>query len=248
MDRARPWAGHRFRGPAGHGDAELAALRLGAFAGNRLTAIHELSLRLAQLRDVDAIVEAIVAEVGRLVDCDTVRVYRDDPVDGGFRPVAASGTFLGIASPPLEAITSGHAETLPGWVAKRNEPLIVPDAAAERGSIFRSTFGAESLLLVPMAYGDEVHGVLVVSKAGAGKYGGQTTSRRCRSSAGTPGQAIVNAGNIERLERQQATLERQLAGEGGFWTSASSSCRLSIRARSSSRSPTRSAASSTTTA
>ena len=32
---------------------------------NRLTAIHELSLRLAQLRDVDAIVEAIVAEVGQ---------------------------------------------------------------------------------------------------------------------------------------------------------------------------------------
>jgi len=129
---------------------------------NRLTAIHELSLRLAQLRDVDSIVEAIVAEVGRLVDCDTVRVYRDDPAVGGLRVVAASGTFVGIASPPLEAISSGHAETLPVWVARRNEPLIVPDASAERRSIFRSTFGPESLLLVPMAYGDEVHGVLVV--------------------------------------------------------------------------------------
>jgi diguanylate cyclase (GGDEF)-like protein len=179
---------------------------------SRLTAIHELSLRLAQLREVDAIVEAIVAEVGRLVDCDTVRVYRDHPVDGSFRPVAASGTFVGIASPPLEAITSGHAETLPGWVAKRNEPLIVPDAAAERRTIFRSTFGAESLLLVPMAYGDEVLGVLVVSKAGAGKYGAD--DEQALSIFGRyAGQAIVNAGNIERLERQQATLERQLAGE-----------------------------------
>jgi GAF domain-containing protein len=118
---------------------------------NRLTAIHELSLRLAQLRDVDAIVEAIVAEVGRLVACDTVRVYRDDPVDAAFRLVAASGALAGIASPPLEVISSGHAETLPGWVAKRNEPVIIPDASLERRSILRSTLGPESLLLVPMA-------------------------------------------------------------------------------------------------
>ena len=38
---------------------------------SRLTAIHELSLRLAQLRDADAVAGAIVAEVGRLVECDT---------------------------------------------------------------------------------------------------------------------------------------------------------------------------------
>jgi GAF domain-containing protein len=93
---------------------------------SRLAAIHELSLRLAKLRDVDAIGEAIVAEVGRLVDCDTVRVYRLDPDEGVFRPVAAFGRFMGIDSPPLEALSSGHAETLPGWVAKRNEPLIIP--------------------------------------------------------------------------------------------------------------------------
>jgi len=179
---------------------------------NRLTAIHELSLRLAQLRDVDAIVDAIVAEVGRLVDCDTVRVYRGSPSDGGCRLVAASGTFMGIASPPLEAISSGHAETLPGWVVKRNEPLIIPDAAAERRSIFRAAFGPESLLLVPMAFGDEVHGVLVVSKAGANRYGRE--HEQALSIFGRyAGQAIVNAGNIERLESQRITLERQLAGE-----------------------------------
>jgi diguanylate cyclase (GGDEF)-like protein len=179
---------------------------------NRLAAIHELSLRLAQLRDVDAIVDAIVAEVGRLVECDTVRVYRDDPDLGGFRLAAASGTFVGIVSPPLDAISNGHSETLPGWVAKRNEPLIIPDAAAERRSIFRSTFGPESLLLVPMAYGDAVHGVLVVSKAGANRYG-REDEQALAVFGRYAGQAIVNAENIERLERQQIMLERQLAGE-----------------------------------
>ena len=178
---------------------------------NRLAAIHELSLRLNQLRDVSAIGEAIVAEVGRLVDCDTVRVYRLDR-EGAFRPVAASGTFLGISSPPLEALAGGHGETLPGWVAKRNEPLIIPDASVERRSIFRSTFGPESLLLVPMAYGESVQGVLVVSKAGVDRYGPddqQALSIFARYAA----QAIVNADNIEELERQHDLLENQVAAE-----------------------------------
>jgi diguanylate cyclase (GGDEF)-like protein len=178
---------------------------------NRLAAIHELSLRLNRLRDVAAIGNAIVTEVGRLVDCDTVRVYRLDP-EGVFRPVAASGTFVGIESPPLEALSTGHGETLPGWVAKRNEPLIIPDASVERRSIFRSTFGPESLLLVPMSYGDAVQGVLVVSKQGINKYGPddeQALSIFGRYAA----QAIVNANNIEELERQHAQLGQQVAAE-----------------------------------
>ncbi len=169
-------------------------------------------MKLAQLRDVGAIGEAIVAEVGHLVDCDTVRVYRLEPEGHFFRPVAASGTFAGVESPPLETLTSGQTETLPGWVAKRNEPLIIPDATVERRSIFRTSFGPESLLLVPMSYGDAVQGVLVVSKEGVGMYGPddeQALSIFGRYAA----QAIVNADNIEQLERQHILLERQLAAQ-----------------------------------
>jgi diguanylate cyclase (GGDEF)-like protein len=179
---------------------------------SRLTAIHELSLKLTQLRDVGAIGEAIVAEVGHLVDCDTVRVYRLEPEGHFFRPVAASGTFAGVESPPLETLMSGQTETLPGWVAKRNEPLIIPDASVERRSIFRTSLGPESLLLVPMSYGDAVQGVLVVSKEGVGRYGPddeQALSIFGRYAA----QAIVNADNIDQLERQHALLERQLAAQ-----------------------------------
>jgi diguanylate cyclase (GGDEF)-like protein len=179
---------------------------------NRLTAIHELSLRLAQLRDTSAIGEAIVAEVGRLVDCDSVRVYRLDEAGHSFRPVAASGSFVGIESPVLESLGSGQAETLPGWVAKRNEALIIPDASIERRSIVRSSSGPESLLLVPMSYGDSVQGVLVVSKEGVNKYGPddeQALSIFGRYAA----QAIVNADNIRQLEAQHDLLELQLAAE-----------------------------------
>ncbi len=179
---------------------------------SRLAAIHELSLKLAQLRDVRAIGEAIVAEVGHLVDCDTVRVYRLDRGGHFFRPVAASGTFAGVESPPLETLMSGQTETLPGWVAKRNEPLIIPDASVERRSIFRSSLGAESLLLVPMSYGEAVQGVLVVSKQGVGRYGPE--DERALSIFGRyAAQAIVNADSIDQLEREHALLERQLAAQ-----------------------------------
>ena len=179
---------------------------------SRLAAIQELSLQLNQLRDAKAIDEAIVAEVGRLVDCDTVRVYRLDPGEKSFRPVAVSGSFVGIGAAPLDALSLGPAETLPGWVAKRNEPLIIPDASVERRSIVRSTFGPESLLLVPMSYGDDVRGVLVVSKEGSGKYGPEDEQALAifgRYAA----QALVNAANLKQLEQQQALLEQQVAAE-----------------------------------
>jgi diguanylate cyclase (GGDEF)-like protein len=202
-------------GLAGQLATALQNARLYASVGslaNRLTAIHELSLRLTQLRDVAAIGQAIVAEVGLLVDCDTVRVYRLDSQGQFFRPVAASGTFAGIESPPLETLMAGQTETLPGWVAKRNEPLIIPDASVERRSIFRSSSGPESLLLVPMSYGDAVQGVLVVSKQGVGRYG--PDDERALSIFGRyAAQAMVNADNIEQLEREHALLERQLAAQ-----------------------------------
>jgi len=179
---------------------------------NRLAAIHELSLRLNQLKDVAAIDEAIVSDVSRLVECDTVRVYRLDPDDKAFRPVAASGTFVGIQSPPLESLASGPGETLPGWVAKRNEPLVIADASVERRSIVRSTSGPESLLLVPMSYGDEVQGVLVVSKEGVGRYG-REDEQALAIFGHYAAQALVNAHNLKRLERQQALLEQQVAAE-----------------------------------
>ncbi len=178
---------------------------------NRLTAIHELSLKLAQLRDSSVIVEAIVAEVGRLVDCDTARVYRPDQ-EGVYRPVAARGKFTGTDDPSHETFSADHGEALPGWVARRNEALIISDVSVERRSIVRASSGPESVLLVPISYGDVVKGVLVVTREGAGRYG-PDDEQALAIFARYAGQALLNAENIERLERQQIQLEYQLLGE-----------------------------------
>jgi diguanylate cyclase (GGDEF)-like protein len=175
---------------------------------SRLTAIHELSLRLAQLRGEDAIAQAMAAEVGRLVECEAVRVYRPDEPGGRYRIVASAGLPGGASAPPRLA----NGETLAGWVARRKEPLVIADSSVERGSIQRLFPGPESVLLVPIAYGEEVLGVLVVSRAGANRYGPE--DEQALSIFGRQaGQALVNARNIARLESQQATLEQQLSGE-----------------------------------
>jgi diguanylate cyclase (GGDEF)-like protein len=176
---------------------------------SRLSAIHELSLRLAQLQDVDEICRAIVAEAGRVVACDTVRVYRRREIAGEWRPVAAAGSFMGIEDPPLEAIASGPPESLPDWVARRNETLIVSDAAADRRSIFRSSFGSESVLAVPMSFAGTVLGVLVVTARGIDRFGSEDL--RALSIFGRyAAQAIANADAMRELARQHQLLERQL--------------------------------------
>jgi diguanylate cyclase (GGDEF)-like protein len=180
----------------------------------RLTAIHELSLRLAQLRDADAVAGAIVAEAGRLVECDTVRVYREDDRDGVYRVVASS-----CRSDDQRPQSSGEGEgesgrdgLLAASVARRNEAVIVADAEAPEGCPSVMAAGPWSLLMVPMSYGDEVHGVLAVSRAVRGAYGPQ--DEQALSIFGRyAAQAIVNAANIARLESHRTQLERQVAGE-----------------------------------
>jgi diguanylate cyclase (GGDEF)-like protein len=179
---------------------------------SRLTAIHELSLRLAQLRESDAVDETIVAEAGRLVECDTVRVFRDDPADGVYRVVAASCGTGDTRRPAARETDPGPDGLLAASVAKRNEGVIVPEAQAPDGCPPGMSEGAWSLLMVPMSYGDEVHGVLAVSRAAPNAYGPQ--DEQALSIFGRyAAQAIVNAANIARLESQRVQLERQVAGE-----------------------------------
>ena len=216
--RAHPWTVRELglaTGFAGQLATALENSRLFASVrsmASRLTAIHELSLRLAQLRDADAVAGAIVAEVGRLVDCDTVRVYRQDPRDGTFR-IAGSSCGTGDPRPgSVEEAEAGRDGLLAESVGKRNEALIIPDAKAPEGCPEAMADGPWSVLLVPMSYGDEVHGVLAVARAQGNAYGPQ--DEQALSIFGRyAAQAIVNAGNIARLESQRMQLERQVAGE-----------------------------------
>ena len=180
---------------------------------DRLRAISELAVRLNRIQDMDAIADAIVSEAGRLIEHDTIRVYRVDHEAGTCEPIAFQGTFLGMREPDRASLLVRIGEGLTGWVAEHNQAVRLGDAATDpRGVIIGDNDEPESILLVPMTYEAVVHGVIVVSKRGRDRFDAddETTFTIFASCAA---QALVSAENLERLQDQQAELQHQLSSQ-----------------------------------
>ena len=77
---------------------------------------------------------------------------------------------------------------------------------------FGSSTGIASALVVPMIYEQTVHGVLVVSKDGRDQFDADDETT-LTIFAGYAAHAMVNARNMQRLQRQQVELEHQLDGQ-----------------------------------
>ncbi len=179
----------------------------------RLRAIQDLGLRLDRIRDVTGIGEAIVDEVGILLDVDTVRVYEIDEKRQTCEPIAFRGRFLGLDDPGPDALRVEVGRGLTGWVAAHGEPLRLGDAAADpRSLVVGRPEGPESMLLVPMRSEDRVVGLIVVSKEGRDRFT-PDDEQLLTIFAAHAAQAIVNARHHARLQEQQAALERQLASQ-----------------------------------
>ncbi len=179
----------------------------------RLRAIQDLTARINRIQDVHGIAEAIVAEARSLIDHDNIRVYRVDHSSGMCEPIAFQGVFMGLDTPDMALLRCRIGEGLTGWVAEHNQALLIGDAEHDSRGLLVGTFtGPESMLLVPMAYDDRVEGVIVLAKLGRNRF---TTDHEATLSifAGHAAQAFVNADNAERVRRQQAELEHQLASQ-----------------------------------
>jgi diguanylate cyclase (GGDEF)-like protein len=180
---------------------------------DRLTSIAELTGRLSQLRDQEAIAWAIVAEAKRLSDHDTIHVYRVDHASGMCEPLAFEGTFLGSATPPLESLRVPVGKGLTGWVAVHGRSVRLGDATRDpRSVVVGKADEPESVLIVPMLQQDVVQGLIVVTAIGRDRFDidDEVTLTIFAASAV---QALVNAENVERLHRQQVELEHQLEGQ-----------------------------------
>ena len=179
----------------------------------RLEAIHDFALRLNRIGDLDTIATVIVEGTERLIEHDTIRVYRVDHAAGILEPIAFKGSWAGFPTPTTDQLRTPIGSGLAGWVAANNESVVSGDAAADPRSstIFRLP-GPESMLLVPMSYEDRVLGVIVVSAGGYDRFG--TDDEATLSIfAGYAAQAIVNLEQFEQLNRQQRELQHQLAGQ-----------------------------------
>ena len=180
---------------------------------DRLRSISDLAIRLNRIHDVVGIGQAIVSEARGLIDHDTVRVYQVDHAAGLCEPIAFQGTFAGLERPDATNLRVKIGQGLTGWVAEHGQVLRLADAASDpRSLIIGPTDGPESMLLVPMTYEDVVQGVLVVSKSGADRFD-EDDETTLAIFAGYAAQALVNATNLGRLQRQQSELEHQLTSQ-----------------------------------
>jgi diguanylate cyclase (GGDEF)-like protein len=179
----------------------------------RLRAISELAGRLNRLQDAHGVARAIVAEARRLISYDTIRVYVVDHESGMCEPIAFHGTLNGTSNPDLAELRVPIGTGLTGWVAARGKTIRLGDAGRDpRTLTVAPSDRPESALLVPMTYERTVHGVLVVSKAGLDQFDADDETT-LNIFAGYAAHALLNATNMERLNRQQLELEHQLDGQ-----------------------------------
>jgi diguanylate cyclase (GGDEF)-like protein len=193
------------------GSARLAESR--RTLADRLSSIAELAGRLSGLVDQEAIAWAIVAEAKRLIEHDTIRVYRIDHEASTCEPIAFEGTFLGTTQPDLARLRTKIGEGLTGWVAEHGRSLRLGDATNDpRGLVLGDRDRTESMLVVPMVRDGRTEGVIVVSAIGADRFDADDEVTLSIFAAAAV-QAFINADNVERLRRQQDELEHQLEGQ-----------------------------------
>jgi diguanylate cyclase (GGDEF)-like protein len=193
------------------GGARLAESRRSL--AERLSSIAELAGRLSGLVDQEAIAWAIVEEAKRLIEHDTIRVYRVDHGTGMCEPIAFEGTFLGTTEPDMATLRMAIGDGLTGWVAEHGRALRLGNATHDpRGVILGDRERPESMLVVPMLHEGTSLGVIVVSALGIDRF--DTDDEVTLSIfAAAAVQAFINAANVERLHRQQLELEHQLEGQ-----------------------------------
>jgi diguanylate cyclase (GGDEF)-like protein len=193
------------------GGARLAESRRSL--AERLSSIAELAGRLSGLIDQQAIAWAIVEEAKRLIEHDTIRVYRVDRATRMCEPIAFEGTFLGTTEPDMATLRMPIGEGLTGWVAEHGRALRLGDATSDpRGVILGDRDRPESMLVVPMVHEGTTLGVIVVSALGTDRFDGDDEVTLTIFAAAAV-QAFINAENVERLRRQQLELELQLEGQ-----------------------------------
>jgi PAS domain S-box-containing protein len=139
----------------------------------QLSMLHSLAAKLNALGSVEAIGEAITAELRTIVEYHNCRVYLLQPDGRTLLPIAFRGQYFSeYEEETLEELVTQVGEGMTGWVAATGRSLLTPNAQEVEFAVqIEGTDDiVESMLLVPTKIGDRVNGVIVLSSIGYGTF------------------------------------------------------------------------------
>jgi diguanylate cyclase (GGDEF)-like protein/excisionase family DNA binding protein len=180
----------------------------------QLERIEALSRELNRSRAVLAVADAVASQIESVIDWHGLRFYllADDGVT--LEPIKLAYKVDHYAGHTPDLVRLRLGEGLGGHIAATGVAEIINDAAHDPRT--RRVAGTsdvdESMIVVPLRYEDSVLGVIELFRLGRGAF--DSTDLRLAQIVGAQASvAIVNAGQVEELERRSAALERRLASQ-----------------------------------
>jgi PAS domain S-box-containing protein len=138
----------------------------------QLKMLHSLAAQLAGLTDRERIANAITIELRTIIDYHNCRVYLLAPDARTLEPAAFRGELTEYQGETYEDLITLVGEGITGHVAETRQSFYTPDADEVPFAIQIPGTGEvqESILAVPMLFGERVIGVIVLSKLGYDRF------------------------------------------------------------------------------
>jgi len=176
----------------------------------QLRVLQRLSAKLNRLNDVRKIGGAITAELRELIDYHNCRVFILDDDGETLLPIAFRGELTAYQGETFEALITRVGDGLTGHVAETRQTWYAPDANHDPYAVLipGTPDLDESLLGVPMLYGQRVIGVIVLSKLGIDQFD-QEDIRLLETLAASAAVAFENARLLQK-EHEAAEVSRAL--------------------------------------
>jgi len=170
--------------------------------------LRNLSMKLNTLNDVAQIGEAVAAELRGLVDYHNCRVYLLDDAEQMLIPIAFRGQLSEYEGETYEALLTKMGEGITGTAATTGRTMYAPNASTSDVAVQIAGTAdiEESILAVPLSYGERVTGVLVLSKLGVDQFDEEDT-RLLEALASNLAIALESARLLESERQARATLE-----------------------------------------
>jgi diguanylate cyclase (GGDEF)-like protein/excisionase family DNA binding protein len=202
---------------AGQTGTALANARLLATSrrwSEHLEAIETLSRQLSRSRDVQGVGDTVAREIADVIDYDGLRFYVLQPDGETLEAIRlrARVDYYADETPDLVRLRLG--EGLGGAIADSRRAEYIPDVLADpRGADIAGTDDVdESMIVVPMVFEDRILGVIELLRLGKDAFD-PTDVRLMQILAAQAAVALVNAAQVEELERRSERLARQLENQ-----------------------------------